>query len=76
MIAAVVRYIRPDLAQEVGKADDAMPARGTDTHGNFHQFPLPERLFAPEALALYDRIRTVQAKVMMRGAKSETEIYA
>ena len=67
-IALVVRYCRPDVAQEVGDIDYAMPARGTDTLGNFRHVPAPEAPFTPEALALYEEIRTAQAQVMMRGA--------
>lgn len=75
-IACVVRYVRPDVAQQVGNGDYAMFARGTDTHGNFTHVPVPDSLFAPEALALYDQIRTAQAQVMMKGASGQTEIYA
>ena len=75
-IACVVRYMRPDIAQQVGGKDYAMHARGSDTHGNFIHVPAPTANFAPEALALYDEIRTAQAQVMMKGAKGSTEIYA
>lgn len=75
-IACVVRYVRPDVAQQVGGTDYAMHARGTDRHGNFTHVPVPEAPFAPEALALYDEIRSAQAKVMMKDAKGATEIYA
>ena len=34
-IAAVVRYCTPDVKQQVGAIDYAMPARGADTSGNF-----------------------------------------
>ena len=75
-IACVVRYVRPDMAQEVGTRDYAMPARGEDRHGNFVHVPRPTENFAPDALALYDEIRTAQAQVMMKDAKGSTEIYA
>lgn len=75
-IACVVRYVRPDVAQQVGDTDYAMAARGTDRFGNFIKVPVPDDLFAPDALALYDRIRVAQAKVMMKDAKGQTEIYA
>ncbi|WP_299619884.1 phytanoyl-CoA dioxygenase family protein [uncultured Tateyamaria sp.] len=75
-IACVVRYVRPDVAQEVGDTDYAMLARGQDTFGNFTHIPAPSALFAPDALALYDEIRAAQAKVMMKGATAKTEIYA
>ena len=74
-IAAVVRYVNPEVAQEVGEQDFAMPVRGEDTSGNFEHVPPPETLFAPEALARYDHIRAKQAEIMMRGAKGKTEMY-
>lgn len=74
-IACVVRYIRPDMAQQVGRKDFAMQARGTDTYGNFTHVPVPEHPFAPTALALYDEIRALQAQVMMKDAKGGSEIY-
>ena len=75
-IACVVRYVRPDVAQEVGARDFAMPARGEDRHGNFIHVSPPTTAFAPEALALYEEIRVAQAQVMMKDAKGSTEIYA
>ncbi len=75
-IALVVRYIRPDMAQQEGGEDFAMLARGEDRFGNFRHVPAPARNFAPDALALYDHIRAVQSKVMMKGARGTTEMYA
>ncbi len=71
-IALVVRYCRPDVAQEVGETDFAMPARGSDTLGNFIHVPEPAALFDAQALALYEDIRKAQAQVMMRGAKGKS----
>ncbi len=71
-IALVVRYCRPDVAQEVGDVDYAMPARGTDTLGNFRHVAAPTAPFTPEALALYEDIRAAQAQVMMRGASGKS----
>lgn len=75
-IACVVRYMRPDVAQQVGPRDYAMLARGTDTHGNFTHLKSPQSDFAPDALARYEEVRRAQAQVMMKGAKGSTEIYA
>ncbi len=69
-IALVVRYCRPDVAQEVGDTDYALPARGADTLGNFIHVPVPTGNFSRDALALYEDIRQAQAKVMMRGTAS------
>lgn len=75
-IALVIRYIRPDMSQQVGEKDYAMLARGTDTHGNFIHVPEPKADFAPDALALYDEIRAAQSKVMMKDAKGTNAMYA
>ena len=69
-IALVVRYCTPDVAQEVGDKDFAMPARGADTKGNFTHVAAPTADFTRESLDLYEEIRQAQAKVMMRGTKS------
>ncbi len=75
-IACVVRYVRPDIAQQVGTTDFAMPARGTDSFGNFTHVPAPTSDFAPDALALYEEIRTAQSAIMMKGAAGKTEMYS
>ncbi len=77
-IALVVRYCRPDVVQEVGDMDYAMPARGTDTCGNFMHVPEPEVYFGPDSLKLYEEVRRAQAKVMMRGSNSGgvSDIYS
>ncbi|MXY35071.1 MAG: phytanoyl-CoA dioxygenase family protein [Boseongicola sp. SB0664_bin_43] len=75
-IGCVIRYVRPDMQQEVGAVDYAMAARGQDRFGNFVLVPAPTSLFAPEALELYEKMRAAQAKVLMRDAKKPTGIYA
>ncbi len=77
-IALVVRYCRPDVSQEVGETDFAMPARGTDRLGNFVHVPVPEVNFSPSSLELYEEVRRAQAKVMMRGSNSggASDIYS
>ncbi len=69
-IALVVRYCTPEVAQEVGDTDYAMPARGTDGKGHFIHVPMPTGDFTADALDLYERIRRQQAQVMMRGTAS------
>lgn len=75
-IACVVRYIRPDMRQQVGTQDYAMLACGEDRHGNFIHVPAPQSDFHPEAMALYDQIRVAQSAVMMKDAKGKNEMYA
>ena len=75
-IDRVVRYARPDIAQQVGEVDYAMLARGADRSRNFIHISPPKHNFDPASLALYEEIRMAQAHVMMKGAKGKTEIYA
>ena len=75
-IACVIRYIRPDMAQQVGDQDHAVLVRGTDTHQNFIHAPSPTGYFTPEALDLYTEIREAQSKTMMKGAKGTNDMYA
>ena len=74
-IACVIRYIRPDMQQQVGEKDYAMLARGKDPHGNFIHVPPPTRNFDRDAMALYEEMRIAQSKVMMKGAGAKTEMY-
>jgi len=75
-IAAVIRYVRPDVAQEVAEKDYAVLVRGEDRFGNFHAVPRPEAPFSPEALALYDEMRRAQAQATMSGAVDKKGFYA
>jgi hypothetical protein len=75
-IACVIRYIRPDMAQQVGDQDHAVQVRGTDVHQNFIHAPSPTGYFTPEALDLYTEIREAQSKTMMKGAKGTNDMYA
>ena len=75
-IGLVIRYIRPDMKQEIGEKDYAMMARGEDRHGNFIHVPMPAENFSADSLRLYDEIRDAQALVMMRGSKKSSGIYA
>ncbi len=74
-IAAVVRYMRPDVVPAEGKTD-VMLARGSDTSGRASLIPPPAANFEPDAVERYDAIRKEQAKVMMEGAKNDTGLYA
>ncbi|MCU9838336.1 phytanoyl-CoA dioxygenase family protein [Ruegeria sp. WL0004] len=74
-IGMAIRYLNPNARQLVAERDYALPARGTDSSGNFIPVAAPARLFAPEALALYDRIRADQAKALAQGASSAVPLY-
>ncbi|SHJ15466.1 Phytanoyl-CoA dioxygenase (PhyH) [Shimia gijangensis] len=74
-IAAVIRYLTPDVAQEHGGGDYAIPVRGSDTKGNFIHYQPATDWFTPDDLARHDEIRAHQAKVTMAGA-AEKGLYA
>ena len=75
-IGCVIRYIRPDMEQRVGAKDYVMAARGEDRFGNFVHAPAPKGNFDVESLAIYEEIRTEQAKTMMKGATGKNAMYS
>lgn len=77
-IALVVRYCTPDVAQEVGGTDFAMPARGTDRFGHFTHISPPTTAFGADELALYEHIRRLQGQVKMSGSTADpaTSIFS
>ena len=75
-IAAVVRYVTPEVAQQVADRDYAMLARGVDRTGNFINYTPPRGLFDAASLTLYEEIRRAQAQAMMKGATEAGELYA
>jgi ectoine hydroxylase-related dioxygenase (phytanoyl-CoA dioxygenase family) len=74
-IGCAIRYLNPNARQEVAERDYALMARGTDTTGNFTHIPAPSHLFAADALALYQQIRTDQAKALAQGAEKDVSLY-
>ena len=74
-IGVVVRYLRPEIAQEHGDRDYAMTARGVDRFGNFVHVPAPEAPLSPASLALYDEIREARSAILMRDAKGRSQVY-
>ncbi|MEQ9695680.1 phytanoyl-CoA dioxygenase family protein [Shimia sp. SDUM112013] len=70
-IAAVVRYLTPDVAQEHGGQDYAIPVRGTDKKGHFIHYAPAQEWFTPEGIAMHDKIRAHQAQVTMAGTKEK-----
>jgi phytanoyl-CoA hydroxylase len=75
-IAFVVRYVSPDVAQEVGEKDYAMLVRGADRKGNFINYAPPRGLFSPDGVAMWEEIRRAQSSVMMRGTDGKGKLYA
>jgi hypothetical protein len=75
-IGLVIRYCRPEIAQQVADRDYAMLARGADRHGNFTLMAPPETLFAPRSLALYEEVMKAELAAKMAGAKEKKGVYA
>ncbi|QGX97684.1 phytanoyl-CoA dioxygenase family protein [Roseovarius faecimaris] len=76
-IACVVRYLSPQVAQQVADKDYAILARGADRTGHFINFTPPDAPFTARSLALYDEIRKAQAQALMKGSAQDKEgLYA
>jgi hypothetical protein len=75
-IAAVVRYVTPNVMQEVAERDYAMLVRGADRVGNFINYTGPSEAFSKESLALYDQIRLAQSQATMNGTTNKKGLYA
>ncbi len=73
-IAAVIRYMRPDVVPE-GEQPFATLVRGEDRFGNFQPTQMPSGLFDADALALYEEIRETQARIIMKGAKGNSAVF-
>ena len=74
-IGCAIRYLNPNARQEIAERDYALMARGTDNTGNFTHIPAPASLFSAEAIALYQQIRTDQAKAIAQGAEKDVSLY-
>jgi ectoine hydroxylase-related dioxygenase (phytanoyl-CoA dioxygenase family) len=74
-IGAVIRYVKPEIAQQVAAKDYAIIARGADRIGNFISIAPPRSSFSPESLALYAEIRAAQNQAHMNGAKRQRTGY-
>ncbi len=74
-IGFVIRYIKPEIAQQVADKDYAMLVRGVDRIGNFIHLAPPKSIFAPAVLDLYEEIRKAQAAALMKGSKDTKRLY-
>ncbi len=75
-IGVAIRYLTPHIKKQTGGLDYAIPARGNCTQGHFKTYAAPTSNFTPDALETYDKLRDIQAAVMMSGAKVNDGIYA
>ncbi len=75
-IGVAIRYLSPHIKKQSGDMDYAIPARGDCAQGNFMTYGVPKNNFSSDALEVYDKIKDIQAAVMMAGAKVNDGIYA
>lgn len=73
-IAAVIRYMRPDVLPE-GDKPFAILARGQDKFQNFRATTPPKALFDADALGQYAHVRDIQRQIMMKGAAAGSAVY-
>ena len=74
-IGLVIRYVTPDVAQEVADRDYATLVRGVDRVQNFINVSGPAENFSPASLDLFEEIRAARAQVLMRDAKGSNRMY-
>ncbi len=74
-IGFAIRYVNPNVRQEIAERDYAMLARGVDRHGQFVNFAPPGGLFSPASLELHEQIRVDQAKALAAGASETVGLY-
>ena len=72
----MIRYVTPNVAQEIGARDYAILARGSDKQGNFIHIAPPKGLFKATDLQLHEEIRVAQAAAKMKNAKAKKGLFA
>lgn len=74
-IGFAIRYLNPNVRQQVADKEYAMLVRGKEpTGGNFELIAPPSSLFSPESVQLYEDVRANQAKALAKGATSDMRI--
>ena len=74
-VAAVIRYVTPELVRSAPGADYAMLFRGKDMCKNWINVAPPETLFGRGELNLYDEILENQTTVLSAGAERESALF-
>ena len=69
-LGLVVRYMAPHLKQTVAERDYGMLVRGEDRYQHFVSPPRPKQNFEPEAIELYEAIRTERRSFLYDDAKT------
>ncbi len=74
-IGFVIRYLTPDVMQEVADVDYAILVRGADREKNFINYSPPDELFSEKQIALYEEIRSAKKQAKMSGSSQKSYIY-
>lgn len=74
-VGIVIRYLQPGIAKTGGERDYAHLVRGEDKFGLWEPYRVPTKPFTSESLELYNTIRHLQTKVMMKGAAQSGDFY-
>ena len=74
-VGIVIRYLQPGIAKTGGERDYAHPARGEDKFSLWEPYRVPTKPFTAKSLELYNTIRHLQTKVMMKGAAQSGDFY-
>ncbi|MCH9672520.1 MAG: phytanoyl-CoA dioxygenase family protein [Gammaproteobacteria bacterium] len=68
-VGLAIRYITPGARQQRVAEDYATLVRGEDRHGHFLPEPEPTSEFAPELVALHNRIADIQGQIYLSGTQ-------
>ena len=69
-IGFAIRYIRPSMRQAGGETGVATLVQGDDSYHHFELAPRPERVAAPESIAVWQHALDIQKKINFRDMKT------
>ncbi len=74
-IGLVIRYVAPEVMQEVAERDYATLVRGADRIGNFINIARTQGNFTPAALDMFNEVRAARAQALMKDATGKNRMY-
>ncbi len=75
-IGFAIRYINPQAVQQSDIREYAVLARGMNSTQSFIHHAKPASLFSKTSLAIYEKIRAQQDKVLAAGISDNRELYS
>ena len=72
-IGFAIRYIKPSMRQAGGQAGVATLVQGDDSYHHFELAPRPERVAAPESIAVWQHALGIQKKINFRNMNAPAE---